>query len=542
MASFRHFTGRHRIQKLGHGFLKQASCKLTDFRCLPDDLEEEAARRLGMVSLLYAFTYFFAYFVSGVVAGVEGSTVRFFFLYPRSYIAWAAILFALGVFVLSRVQRIPPAKLLDGGLVFMVVGAAGIAANTFWGILPDGSPDSMPGNRFMGVPWEAVWIVLFPMIAPNKPLKILLAALLAASTGLVVTFLSRYHGATSPEVSYGFLGRYFLFTSYLCALLAWMGSKYIFHLGRSVHEAREIGSYYLVQRLGAGGMGEVWRAEHQLLARPAAVKLIKPEVLGCTGTAGSEVQKRFELEAQATAGLHSPHTIHLFDFGRTSEGVYYYVMELLDGLSLEELVARYGPQPPERVLFLLIQICHSLYDAHQSGLVHRDIKPGNIFLCRYGQEYDFVKILDFGLVKQTHRADSQDLNLTKIGSTYGTPNFLSPEMAMGRGDIDGRSDLYSLGCVAYWLLTGLPVFQGKTSLEVAAMHLKDTPLPPSQLSEFEIPPALEDAILACLAKDPGARPANAKVLGDRLAGLSTNGTWDEEKARRWWEIHEPNRN
>ena len=539
MATIFELASRHRIQKVGKGILPCDADPGSDSRALPPDLMEEAARRLGVAALVYAVTYFFAYFVSGLISGIHGGPIELFFLYPRSYVAWVAILFAVGVFFLSRSGRLPPHKVLNGGLGLMVVGSAGIAATTFWGILADGPPDPARDNHFMGVPWEAIWIIICAVIAPNRPRKVLVAALLSASTGLAVAFVSRATGATSADVSYGFLAQYFLFTNYLCALLAWFLSSFVYTLGRHVRQARAVGSYELVERIGAGGMGEVWCAEHRMLARPAAVKLIKQEMLG-DGPAGcDEIRIRFEREAQATASLHSAHTIRLYDFGTTADGTFFYAMELLRGISLDELVKKYGPQPAERVVALLIQICHSLFDAHRNDLIHRDIKPGNIMLCHHGQEYDFIKVLDFGLVKSIDPSRPENQSLTQANVTPGTPGFLSPEMALSRPDIDGRADLYSLAGVAYFLLTGAPVFKGSTPLETAAMHLKDQPIPPSKRSEFEIPADLEGIILACLAKDPADRPADARALSEQLADCSVGGSWDWEKATRWWKINDP---
>jgi len=286
-------------------------------------------------------------------------------------------------------------------------------------------------------------------------------------------------------------------------------------------------------------MGEVWLGKHLMLARPAAIKLIKPDMLGRDVEGRQTAIRRFEREAQATALLHSPHTIRLYDFGSTSNGSFYYVMELLHGISLDQLISKYGPQSPARVVFILKQICHSLHDAHTNNMIHRDIKPGNILICRLGQDYDYVKVLDFGLVKSITKSSSLDMSLTQADISCGTPGYLSPEMALSRADIDGRADLYSLGCVAYWLLTGEPVFSGETALDTAAMHLKDAPIPPSQCSEFTIPGDLEQIILGCLAKKPSDRPADALALAERLAGCSLSETWDSNTARQWWQINKP---
>ncbi len=235
--------------------------------------------------------------------------------------------------------------------------------------------------------------------------------------------------------------------------------------------ARDLGSYRLVEPLGSGGMGEVWRAEHVMLARPAAIKLIRT-----SGSAAPsrEVQKRFEREARATARLSSPHTVQVFDYGTTDEGTFYYVMELLDGFDLDTLVKNFGPVPPERAIYLLRQACDSLAEAHARGLIHRDIKPANIYVCRYGIEVDFIKLLDFGLVKSAGAMDAADGTLTAVGTIAGTPGYMSPEMALGK-NVGPEADIYSLGCVGYWLLTGRPVFERDTPVELLIDHARTAP-------------------------------------------------------------------
>jgi serine/threonine-protein kinase len=301
-----------------------------------------------------------------------------------------------------------------------------------------------------------------------------------------------------------------------------------------------MGAYRLVKRLGEGGMGEVWMAEHHLLARPAAIKLVR----GLSGAQGSSTASlshhhRFEREVQATSLLRSPHTIEVYDFGRTDDGRFYYVMELLDGLSLEELVQRFGPVPSERAVAILRQICHSLAEAHARGLVHRDIKPANIFVCRYGLEHDFVKVLDFGLVKTT--SASTDVRLTDVGTFAGTPAYGSPESALGENlDVDGRSDLYSLGCVAYWLLTGRTVFDATQPIQMLVQHANQTPDPPSRATELAVPPELDALVLQLLSKAPEDRPATADETARHLAAIPMPaGAWTRERARVWWDRYRP---
>ncbi len=286
-------------------------------------------------------------------------------------------------------------------------------------------------------------------------------------------------------------------------------------------------------------MGEVFRATHQMLARPAAVKLIRPELLGSSSPAAARViVERFRREAEAAASLRSPHTISLYDFGVASDGTFFLVMELLDGLDLETLVERFGPLPPERVVHLLRQACESLEEAHSRGLVHRDIKPSNIFTCRLGLAVDFVKVLDFGLVKAVDDGGREATLLTAPDSTTGTPAYIAPEVVRGDRIADHRVDIYTLGCVGYWLLTGRLVFQAPNAIQLMYQHANATPVPPSQRSELEIPAELDSIILSCLAKLPEDRPQTAGELYRRLSA-ALPATWTEELAQRWWDRHHP---
>jgi serine/threonine-protein kinase len=322
------------------------------------------------------------------------------------------------------------------------------------------------------------------------------------------------------------------YPDYLMVGVAFVISRVVMRLGQQVTKARELGSYRLVALLGKGGMGEVWRARHHMLARDAAIKLIQPHML--SGSAGSNavtIRRRFEQEAKTTASLRSPHTVELYDFGVTKDGVFYYVMELLDGIDLETLVRKFGPQPPARVAQILRQVCRSLGDAHTHGMIHRDIKPTNIFLCRLGNEYDFAKVLDFGLVKVL---DENETKITVDGSTTGTPAYMAPEIALGNSAVDGRTDLYGLGCVAYWLITGKLVFDEKGSIAMLLAHLQKTPVTPSLRNEAAMPEGLERAIMMCLAKDPADRPPSAESLARMLEDDNKVDPWTAEDAERWW--------
>jgi serine/threonine-protein kinase len=295
-----------------------------------------------------------------------------------------------------------------------------------------------------------------------------------------------------------------------------------------------VGPYSLIERLAAGGMGEIWLARHQLLARPAAVKIVRDTVT--VGEEASTRLQRFSREAQATADLESPHTVRLFDFGTTDTGTFYYVMERLHGMDLQRMVERHGPMPAERAVFLLQQACLSLSEAHGLGLIHRDIKPGNLFICRLAHEYDFVKILDFGVVSRRGRHDAT-ASITVTGLVLGTPAFIAPELVVGPGTFDARADIYSLGCVAFWLLTGRRPFQGLDPVQLLTQHSQIAPEPPSAIAETTIPAELDALVLECLSKDPAGRPRTADALRARLEAVPVR-RWDQARAKSWWELHE----
>jgi serine/threonine protein kinase len=309
----------------------------------------------------------------------------------------------------------------------------------------------------------------------------------------------------------------------------------IARLKESLEGGTSLGSYRLIELLGAGGMGEVWRGEHRLLARPAAIKVIRAQAADSVGH--EQLVQRFRREAEVTSSLRSPHTVQLFDFGASDGGQFHYVMELLDGMDMREMVERFGPLPPERLVFLLRQACRSLAEAHEHGLIHRDIKPANLFVSRLGGEYDFLKVLDFGMVKTG--PEQEEVHLTAAGSLVGTPAFVAPELVTGEGPTDGRVDLYSLACTAFWMLTGMTVFQAKTPTAMLLAHVNSEPPPLSQLCEHCIPDALEKILRQCLEKHPEARPTSALEVWDRLGEIDCGSVWDGRRAREWWLRHAP---
>jgi serine/threonine-protein kinase len=315
------------------------------------------------------------------------------------------------------------------------------------------------------------------------------------------------------------------------------GAYIIGSLRAKAFEARQLGQYQLVEKLGSGGMGEVWKAKHKMLARPAAIKLIRPERLGTDDAKTTRtLLHRFEREAQVTATLESPHSVLVYDFGTSEDGSFYYVMELLNGLDLEHLIRRYGPVSSARAVYFLGQACESLSDAHDRELIHRDIKPGNLFSCHFGRRYDFIKILDFGLVKTLDDSAAVGPQLTAVDAIAGTPSYMAPEQALGE-PIDARTDIYALGCVAYWLVTGRLVFDSNSISAMMIDHAKTPPSPPSQRCDQSISPDLESLILRCLEKDPAKRPSSAGELQRELSKCQVMGQWGPEEAAQWWKTN-----
>lgn len=307
-------------------------------------------------------------------------------------------------------------------------------------------------------------------------------------------------------------------------VLSTVGSHVIYGLRQQVREAMQLGQYTIGQKIGEGGMGTVYKARHALLRRPTAIKLLKSE-----GAQPDELA-RFEKEVQLTSELTHPNTIAVYDYGRSPDGVFYYAMEYLDGIDLELLVAEHGAIPEERVVHILRQVCGALAEAHDRGLIHRDIKPSNVILCCRGGIADVAKVLDFGLVKEM-AADEDDEDHSKIS---GTPAYLSPESIASPDAVTPLSDIYALGAVAYFLLTGELVFPGKNLVQLCYKHLHEAPVSPSARGDAEISPDIEKLVMACLEKDPADRPASAKALGEELSRLDCATRWTQERAAEWW--------
>jgi eukaryotic-like serine/threonine-protein kinase len=389
-----------------------------------------------------------------------------------------------------------------------------------------------------------VTVMLRAILLPSKPGRTALISALVFVPTIVVCIARHHPTAFLPGFSPAYQKLHMTLNTVLWSVLgttlATIVSRVLYGLRRQVAEASELGQYLLEERIGGGGMGEVWRARHRLLIRPAAIKLIRRNAVDALAGDPELLVRRFEREARATAALTSPHTVQLYDFGVTEDGRLYYVMELLDGLDLDTLVRQYGPLPPERVVHLLRQVGAALQDAHANGLVHRDIKPANIVVSRAGTTFDFVKVLDFGLVKLDSARDS-DRELVKLStddSWSGTPGFMAPEVVLGTAT-DHRVDLYALGCVAYWLLTGTMVFEGENAVQVMMKHAQAEPERPSARIGRALPAALEALVMECLEKDPSRRPASAEAVGDRLRSVALTEAWTAERAEQWWARHRP---
>jgi serine/threonine-protein kinase len=537
---------------------------LTSSAPLSPEVHRDRCRRLAGLALCYSGAYALAYGIMWVRMLAGGLPEH----HPvADAVALASIAFGLVVFALALQSRLPQAAFGNVTVAFQILGAIGIMASG-WGweqhydmwqrhlfqaigdrdlAFPDDFVARLRAAHIRlvamdGVSWVCVWFLIVPIIVPMTPGRTLVATLGSAATVPGLVALSAAVNGTPPSVApwFGDVIVDSLVATGICALLALFGSRLVYRLTRDLSRAQQLGSYQLVRRIGAGGMGEVWQARHQLLRRPAAIKLIRPEMLGGTeARAPREVLRRFEREAQATAALRSPHTVELYDFGVAPDGTFYYVMELLEGFDLKTLVERFGPLPAPRAVHLLRQVCHSLEDAHRSGLVHRDVKPANIFTCRRGLDCDFVKVLDFGLVKDLGTGQ-ETLEMSVDGVARGTPAFMAPEAATGTAPVDARADLYALGCVAYWLVTGALVFEGPTPVATLLKHVQEEPVPPSRRLSEPIPARLERLIMACLRKDPAQRPASAAALAALLAECAAHdGTWKPADADAWWTLHAP---
>ncbi len=431
---------------------------------------------------------------------------------------------ALGAVVLVLTfMRLRPRRMILIGQVFFVLLVLLLTAT---------ESTSPWGERALsrGIPLPVGIILMFPVIVPQPPRDYLIASFLAVGLSVPVSHgVAHLVGIAPPGVEV--LALNFMALT-VAALIAAITSKVIYQLGKDLGRAQKAGSYQLVAPLGKGGMGEVWRARHGMLAREAAIKLIRSDR---SAKGSEEARRRFEHEARVVASLRSQHTIQLYDFGVTDDGALYYAMELLEGMDLDALVRDHGAQPPERVVHFMRQACHSLVEAHERGLVHRDIKPANLFVTKLGRDVDVIKVLDFGLATKPVSETVAEARVTQEGTIIGTPAYMAPEQVLGERDIDGRADLYTLGLVAWYLLTGRDAFQATSTTQVMFAHVNVEATAPSEFSRAPIPPELERVILRCLAKRREDRPQSAEELSDALAKIHFDEPWTRQRALAWWQ-------
>ncbi|MEP6535516.1 MAG: serine/threonine-protein kinase [Bryobacteraceae bacterium] len=495
---------------------------------LPPELVEKAVTRLCIVAVISATSTVLFWAVHGYfqpeVAEVHSlPLVRLLML--------SVVLLTAAFLVLHRTGWVSKQTILHLGTGFQVLTSLAIAM--FETTVPFHSYEVV-----RGVSAVALWITLCSLLIPSTPVMNLIASLASAGAWPLAYYLNTW------LYGHEWIGwnriAVWVFPLILTAVWTNFLNRQMFKMRLDAQKAEELGSYKLESLIGEGGMGEVWKARHRMLARSAAVKVIRPEILArhSIRDAGM-VRKRFEREAQATASLRSPHTVALYDFGVSRDEAFYYVMELLDGVDLQTLVEQYGPLPAGRVQNILIHVCESLEEAHRLGMIHRDVKPRNIFLCKLGLQFDFAKVLDFGLVKTIQSSEEDLTQMSMDGSATGTPAYMAPEIAMGAKEIDGRSDIYGLGCVAYFLLTGELVFNEPSPMAAALAHVQKPPVPPSQRTEMIIPPSMERVVMQCLEKDPNKRPQSAWDLARQLENLRDIPRFCRDSAEKWWTINRP---
>lgn len=457
--------------------------------------------------------------VGAVTIGLAGLGL----LTPSVIPAMSAVLIvSSALLAIARYRKVATPWALRGALVGLVA---------FCGIFSF----AIARNRYLqfGVPGDATWtcvlLVAFPLLIPSPPREAGVALFIGALTApLGVLWVAETTDFTFGDRT---LLTYAM-SPMAAALIGYFGTRTVYRLGLDLERAQRLGAYELVSRLGSGGMGEVWAARHARLARPAAIKFVRLEHMTGSERELHELQERFAREAEATASLRSPHTVEVYDFGASADGRFYYAMELLDGVDLEALIAVFGPVPPERAIYLLLQVLDSLQEAHEAGIVHRDIKPANIIVCRYGNAVDFVKVVDFGLARRR-----DDARLTEQDVVAGTPAYLAPELARSRCEPSASSDLYAVGCVAFWLLTGRTVFEGPTRMAQLMSHVSDIPPNVGDVAPGPIPARLASLVESALSKHPEMRPASAEAFAAELRLIATDEAWTPERARSWWDRH-----
>jgi serine/threonine-protein kinase len=504
-----------------------------------DDSEEARAFLQARVALFWKVLFFFFLFanVLGVLGAVRKPGVDFLITSALTAVAGSCWWLSARGQRSKRFSR----RLEAGGLLFTVTGGAFLNRFVLAGFLQEHSLVSKDAVLMAdGLVWmlgqggTALKLAIRAALIPSSPRR---TAALTSALGvpiLVVSTLLVPTGSFGLAFRSGDSGAHpwlpllatmmWSFAVVTSTVISWV----IYGLRVEVQKARRLGQYVLERKIGEGGMGQVYRAHHGMMRRPTALKLLHGDRVG------ERQLHRFEREVQLTARLTHPNTITIFDYGRTSDGVFYYAMELLDGANLQRIVGVGGPQSPGRVVRILTMACGALAEAHGIGLIHRDIKPANIALCTQGGESDVVKVLDFGLVKEL--AVDREVELTAANSLIGTPQYMAPESMLAPESVDARTDVYSLGAVAYFLLAGEDVFTGSSVLEVCAQHLHERPKALSSRGVV-VPEKLEALVLACLEKDPARRPQSAAELRRQLEACNVE-EWSTQSARNWWLEHQ----
>lgn len=487
---------------------------------LPPHIVRRAVRRIRFVAALSIFIQVVFWAFLNLLEGDLPGDLR----QPLQWIPNVAIIVSsLAILLLSHRERLAPKRVITLGLGYLVIVSYAIALSQYWDAF-SGIPATMIDADLIGLSHVAVWMLFYTVLVPTRPSRVLIA-LLVSATAVPVTYVLMVQHNDAPSLGLQAFVSVLVAPYVVVAFIAYITARIVYRLGQDVRRAQELGSYRLTERLGSGGMGEVWRATHRMLARPAAVKLIRAEALCADPAARAVAQARFEREAQVTASLQSPHTIELYDFGVTETGTFYYVMELLHGRDLDALVRRFGPLPAERVVHILRQACASLAEAHAHGLVHRDIKPANLYLCRRAFEYDFVKVLDFGLVK--HRADAggQRVDLSQTGIVPGTPSFMAPEMILGEDGVDGRADLYALGLTLYEMAAGTYPFEAPDLQQMVRRQLQEA-APPVRSARPGLSRFFAAVVDRLLEKDLAARFPDAARLFKLLEDGEDSPCWN----------------
>jgi eukaryotic-like serine/threonine-protein kinase len=495
-----------------------------------DDADAFLQERLAYVGKVYALigiSFYLAGNVADVLLGTFGDISMLEYLVQRTTDLWTWVVPVVTAVYVAQWARCRRGR-LPLSILRWIDGVSTLAAASLHSLMVFAQmPGEVPGLSYArALLLFTFGLLIRSIVVPSSARRTLILGLLAACAPVITSrlwFAGQPQSADSPVIHVIFTGLWCLGT----VVIATFASHVIFGLRQQVREASQLGQYTLLEKIGEGGMGAVYRATHAMLRRPTAVKLLPAE------KAGAVRLERFEREVQLTSRLTHPNTVAIFDYGRTPDGIFYYAMEYLEGLNLEDLVRIDGPQPASRVVHILRQVAASLAEAHGIGLIHRDIKPANVILvAERGGATDVAKVVDFGLVKELNTIT----DVTGDNQVEGTPHYLAPETLRSPDDVGPWTDLYSLGCLGYFLLTGHTVFEGRTAVEVCGHHLHSRPVPPAERLGHSVPATLSAILMACLEKAPTDRPPSAVTLVELLDDCREVKQWTHERGRDWWAL------